>query len=116
MRVPLSQELSVKTYLPLALSLTLAMDFLADTVSPFVLRALYCCPILIVLFAVTSIRTPKSTLIWVALDEDPTTKGVQNVSKARKQWVENCNAVIDKGLREVSCIPTEHPKLLYFLA
>lgn len=79
------------------------MDFLADVVSPSnALRETFLCLVLIVLFVFTRVRKQNSTLPWVALDEAPTTKGIQNIGKARRQWVENCNAVIDKGLKEVS--------------
>jgi hypothetical protein len=79
-----------------------------ELVSPFTLKALLCCVVLVVLFAISSARKPKSTLPWIALDEEPTTKGLQHVEKARRQWVENCNAVIDKGLREVSYTIAQH--------
>lgn len=76
------------------------MDFVTGSFSPFALGAILCC-VVIIFFMTTSTRS-STDLPWVALDEDPTTKGINDISKARKQWVENCNAVIDKGLREVS--------------
>ncbi|EAT79372.2 hypothetical protein SNOG_13045 [Parastagonospora nodorum SN15] len=77
------------------------MESTTTTFSLFAVRTVFCCVVLAVFLAVFSARKPKSNLPWVALDEDPTTKGLQNVGKARRQWVENCNAVIDKGLSEV---------------
>ncbi|KAH8701254.1 cytochrome P450 [Phaeosphaeriaceae sp. PMI808] len=65
--------------------------------SSFTLRALFYCALLPICYAIYGGRKPKSSLPWVAYNDE----GLRNVEKARRQWVEHCNEIIDKGLREV---------------
>jgi hypothetical protein len=98
--------------LPLLAQLSVLYSLVMEsttTSSLFAVRTVFCCVVLALFLAVFSARKPKSNLPWVALDEDPTTKGLQNVGKARRQWVEDCNAVIDKGLREVGHVIWQQP-------
>ncbi|KAF2677137.1 cytochrome P450 [Lentithecium fluviatile CBS 122367] len=65
--------------------------------SPLTLIAFLYCALLPICYALYCGRKPKSTLPWVAYNDE----GLCNVEKARRQWVEHCNEIIDKGLREV---------------
>ncbi|KAF2646813.1 cytochrome P450 [Massarina eburnea CBS 473.64] len=73
------------------------MDSVTEIFSPFTLRVLLYCALLPICYAIYFCRKTKSTLPWVAYNDE----GLHNVEKARKQWVEHCNEIIDKGLREV---------------
>lgn len=68
----------------------------------FTLKGLLYCAVLPICYAICYTvyysRKPKSKLPWVAYDDE----GLRNVETARKQWIEHCTEIVDKGLRDVS--------------
>ncbi|KAH7350325.1 cytochrome P450 [Pyrenochaeta sp. MPI-SDFR-AT-0127] len=68
-----------------------------DIFSPLTWKALFYCALLPMLYVIYSGRKPKSTIPWVAYNDE----GFRNIQLARRQWVDHCREIIDKGAREV---------------